>query len=182
MLDVDDVVADLEIAEIGEKGGDFGFLAPWARGHEIGFVEEIAGSEDGDMSFGEDEAVGDVGLEQRGGENFSGKVGGFVGIAFAAAGAASETIAGVVFGEDVGKALDLSGVGRGEDDAIAADVSFFTSSIMLGTLPWKRGRAGRGRRRLRRSLLSLRCRRAAGCQIFEISAGEDRAYLARLRA
>ena len=117
MFDVDDVVADLQIAEVGEEGGDFGFLALRARGDQVGFVEEIAGSEDGEVRFGKDEAVGDVGLEERGGENFSGEVGGFVGIAFAAAGAAAQAIAGVVFGEDVGEALDFSGVGGGEDYA-----------------------------------------------------------------
>src|ERR1019366_1284816 len=63
---VDHIVADLEIAEVGEKGGDFGFLALRTRGDEVGFIEEVAGSEDGEMSVGQDEAVGDVGLEERG--------------------------------------------------------------------------------------------------------------------
>ena len=136
---VDYVVADLQIAEVGEEGGDFGFLAAGARGYEVGFVEEIAGSEDGYVGFGEDEAIGDVGLKERGGEDFSGEVGGFVGIAFAAAGAAAQPEAGVVFGEDVSEALDFSRVGRGEDYAGAALVSFRTSSVMAFMAPWKRG-------------------------------------------
>ncbi len=91
------------------------FWRPGRAGYQIGFVEEVAGSEYGYVGFGEDEAVGDVGLEERGGEDFSGEVGGFVGVAFAAAGAATEAEAGVVFGEDVGEALDFSGVGGGEN-------------------------------------------------------------------
>ena len=87
---VDHVVADLQIAEVGEERRDFGFLAAGAAGNQIGFVEEIAGSEDRDVSFGEDEAIGNVGLEERGGEDFAGEVGGFVGIALAAASAATE--------------------------------------------------------------------------------------------
>jgi len=117
---VDYVVSDLEVAKVGEEGGDFGFLALRARRNEVGFVEEVAGSEDGEVRVGEDEAVGDVGLEERGGENFSGKVGGFVGVALTSAGAAAESVAGVVFGEDVGQALDFSRVGSGEDYARAA--------------------------------------------------------------
>ncbi len=114
---VDYVVADLQIAEVREEGGDFGFLAAGTRGDKVGLVEEVAGSDDGQVGVGEDEAVGDVSLEERGGENFSGKVGSFIGIAFAATSAASETIAGVVLGKDVGETLDFSGIGSGEDDA-----------------------------------------------------------------
>ena len=90
VLDVDDVVADLEIAEVGEEGGDFGFRALRTRGYGFGFVEEIARAEDGEIGFGEQNAIGNVGRGQRGGENFAGEVTGFVGVAFAAAGAASQ--------------------------------------------------------------------------------------------
>ena len=47
VFDVHDVIANLQIAEVGEKGGDFGFRALGARGDGVGFVEEIAGAEDG---------------------------------------------------------------------------------------------------------------------------------------
>ena len=90
VFDVDDVVSDLQVAEVGEEGGDFRLLALRARGDGVGFVEEIARAEDGEVRVGEDDAVGDVGLGERGGENFSGEVAGFVGVAFAAAGAASQ--------------------------------------------------------------------------------------------
>ena len=42
VLDVDDVVSDLKIAEVGEESGDFGFGALRTRGDGFGFVEEIA--------------------------------------------------------------------------------------------------------------------------------------------
>ena len=90
VLDVDDVVSDLQVAEVGEERGDFRFLALRARGDGVGFVEQIAGAEDGEVRVGEKNAVGDVGFGQRGGENFSGEVTGFVGVAFAAASAAAQ--------------------------------------------------------------------------------------------
>ena len=119
VFDVDDVVADLQVAEVGEERGDFRFLALRARGDGVGFVEQIARAEDGEVRFGEQNAVGDVGFGQRGGENFSGEVTGFVGVAFAAAGAAAEAEADVVLGEDVGEAFDFAGVGDGEQDLLA---------------------------------------------------------------
>ena len=90
VLDVDDVVSDLKIAEVGEESGDFGFRALRARGDGIGFIEEIACAEDGEIGFGQDDAVGDIGLGERGGEDFSGEVTGFIGVTFAAAGAAAK--------------------------------------------------------------------------------------------
>ena len=47
VLDVDDVVSDLEIAEVGEECGDFGFRTLRAGADGFGFIEEIAGAEDG---------------------------------------------------------------------------------------------------------------------------------------
>ena len=64
-------------------------------------------------------AIGHIGFGQRGGENFSGEVAGFVGITFAAAGAAAQAERHVVFGEDVGQALDFAGVGHGEQNLVA---------------------------------------------------------------
>ena len=64
-------------------------------------------------------AIGHVGFRERGGEHFAGEVTGLVGIAFAAAGAAAQAKRNVVFGEDVGQALDLAGVGHGEQHLIA---------------------------------------------------------------
>ena len=76
------------------------------------------------MRVGEHNAIGDVGFGERGGKNFSGEVAGFVGVAFAAAGAAAEAEAHVVFGEDVGEAFDFAGVGDGEKNLIAGTGEF----------------------------------------------------------
>ena len=90
VFDVDDVVSDLQVAEVGEERGDFRLLALRARSDGVGFVEQIARAEDGEVRVGEHHAVGDVGFGERGGEDFSGEVTGFVGVAFAAAGAAAQ--------------------------------------------------------------------------------------------
>src|SRR5215472_5622498 len=47
MLDVDDVVTDLEVAEVGEESRGFRFLALRAGDEGFGFVEQIARAEDG---------------------------------------------------------------------------------------------------------------------------------------
>ena len=49
VFDVDDVVANLQIAEVGKERRDFRFLALRPRGHRIGFVEQIARAEDGEV-------------------------------------------------------------------------------------------------------------------------------------
>src|ERR1700683_3701716 len=66
-FDVHDIIADLEVAEVGKEGGDFGFLALRARGYCVGFVEEIARAEDGEIGLGEQNAVWDVGRGKGGG-------------------------------------------------------------------------------------------------------------------
>jgi hypothetical protein len=50
--------------------------------------------------------------------HFSGEVAGLVGIAFAAARAAAQFEADIVLGEDVGQALDFSGIRNREQDLI----------------------------------------------------------------
>ena len=134
VFDVDDVVSDLKIAEVGEEGGDFGFRALRARGDGLGFVEEIARAEDGEIGFGQENAIGDVGRGESGGEDFSGEVTGFVGVAFASASAAAELERDVVFGEDIGQALDFADVGDGEENAFAIGVE------LLDFAPASRGR------------------------------------------
>ena len=70
------------------------------------------------MRVGKHHSIGDVSFGQRGGQDFAGEVTGFVGIAFAAARAASQAEANVVFGEDVGQSLDFASVGHGEQNLI----------------------------------------------------------------
>src|ERR1035437_10877635 len=98
MLHVDHVVAHLEIAEVRKKSRDFRFLSLWPRRDQVRFVEQIARPKNRKMRVRQNEAVGQISLQQRGGENVAGKIRGFVGIAFSAAGAASQTIRSVVLG------------------------------------------------------------------------------------
>ena len=140
VLDVDDVVSDLEIAEVGEERGDFGFRALRARGDGFGFVEEIAGAEDGEVGFGEQDAIGDVGCGQRGGEDFSGEVAGFVGVAFAAAGAASQRKETLYSVKTSARRSTSPMLGTANRTRLPSALSFCTSSSMAGTAPWKRGR------------------------------------------
>src|ERR1700735_306862 len=119
VFDVDNVVSHLQIAEVGEEGGYFGFRALRTRGHCVGFVEEIPGAEYCEIRLRQKNAIGNVGCGQGGGEDFAGEVTGFVGVAFAATSAASQLEGNVVFGEDISQTLDFSDVGHGEEDAFA---------------------------------------------------------------
>ena len=120
MLHMNDVVANLQIAEVGKKRRDFRFLSLRSRRHQVRFVEQIACPKNREMRLRQNKAVGKVSLQQRSGENVAGKIRGFVGIAFPAAGAASETIRGVVLGEHIGEALDFSRVGSRQNYLRAA--------------------------------------------------------------
>src|ERR1700692_808530 len=107
---MNDVVANLQIAEIGKKRGDFRFLPLGSRRHQIRFVEQIACPKNREMRFRQNKAVGKVSLQQRSGENVASEIRSFVGIAFSAAGAASQTIRSVVLGKHIGEALNFSRV------------------------------------------------------------------------
>ncbi len=69
VFDVDDVVADGEVAEVGDEGGGFGFAAADGAGGDVGFVGEILCAEEDDLAGGgfvevEDlDAGGDGGLD-----------------------------------------------------------------------------------------------------------------------
>src|SRR5271169_2119008 len=69
MLHVDNVVANLQVAEVGKKRRDFRFLALWARRYQVRFVEQIARPKNREMRIRQNEAVGEVSLEQCGGEH-----------------------------------------------------------------------------------------------------------------
>ena len=119
VFDVDNVVADLQIAEVGEERGDFRFLRAAGGRLRRRIRRTDRASRRWRDWLGEKNAVGDVGLSERGGEDFSGEVTGLVGVTFAAAGAASQTKRDVVLGEDVGEALDFAGVGDGKEHLLA---------------------------------------------------------------
>ncbi len=76
VLDVDDVVADGEIAEVGDKGGGLGALGLGARG-DVGFVGEIVGPEDDQVRVGEADAGGDLRAHDDGHAQVAGHVAGF---------------------------------------------------------------------------------------------------------
>src|SRR5258708_24668497 len=96
------------------------------------------------MRFRQNKSIGKVSLQQRSGENVAGKIGRLVGIAFSAAGAASQTIRGVVLGEHIGEALDFSRVGSGKNYLRAA------ADQLLNLLDHRRHRAVEARGRLRK--------------------------------
>ena len=118
MFDVNYVIADLQIAEVRQKCGDFGFITLRAGSYALRLVKQIARTKDGETGFGEQNAVWHISFGQRRGQNFSGEVGGLVGIAFAAAGSASEAKRNAVFGEHVGQTLDLADVRNGEEHLV----------------------------------------------------------------
>src|ERR1700722_1962865 len=105
---MDDVIADLKIAEVGKKRRDFRLLALRAGCNQIGFVEKVACAKNCQPSLRQDKTVGEICFEQSGSEHIPSEIGGFVGITFAAASAATEAIGSVVLGEHVREALDFS--------------------------------------------------------------------------
>src|ERR1700688_1754007 len=111
MLHMNDVVANLQIAEVGKKRRDFRFLPLRSRRHQVRFVEQIACPKNREMRFRQNKAVGKESLTHRSSENVAGKKRIFVDIAFSAAGAASQTIRSVVLGKHIGEALNFSRVG-----------------------------------------------------------------------
>ena len=116
VLDVDHVVAHLQVAEIGEKCGSLRLVALRTRDDRLRLIEQIARAQDGEVGVGERDAIGDVSLGQRGGKQFAGEIGSFVGVTFSAAGAAAQAERNSVLAENVGQALDFAGVGDGNQD------------------------------------------------------------------
>ncbi len=57
VLDVNHVVADLQVAEVGEERGGLRLLALRTGDHRLGFVEQIARAEDGEMGIGKHDAI-----------------------------------------------------------------------------------------------------------------------------
>ena len=119
VLDVDDVVANLQVAEIGEKCRGLRFLPLRTRDHRIRFIEQIARAQDGEVGVRQHHTIGNVGLGQRGGEHFAGEIGSLVGITFSAARAAAQAERHGVLAENVGQAFDFAGVGHGNQHPLA---------------------------------------------------------------
>ncbi len=119
VFDVNDVVADLQVAEVRKERRDFRLLTLRARSHRIRFIKQIPSAEDGEVRFREQRSIGNIGFRERRGENFAGEVAGLVGITFAPASAASQAERNVVFGKDVGQALNFTGIGHGKQHLIS---------------------------------------------------------------
>ena len=119
VLHVDDVVADLQIAEVRKKRRHLRLLPLRPRSHRVRLVEQIPRTEDRKMRVRKHHAIRHVSLGQRGRQHLAGKVTGLVGVALAAARAASQPERHVVFGKDVGQSLDLAGVRHREQHLIA---------------------------------------------------------------
>ncbi len=119
MLDVNDVVADGEVAEVGDEGCGFGFARLDARG-DVGIIGEIVGSEEDEVLFGDTDAGGDLRAHDNGDAHVSGEMAGFVVEVFAADvhGAAAETIGELIFAQDGRDALDFGLIGSGDEDAL----------------------------------------------------------------
>ncbi len=126
VFDVNDVVADGEVAEVGDEGGGFGFAATDGASRDVGVVGEVLRAEDDDLAGGglvevEDlDARGDGGFDDDWGaevDGVSGEVAGF-GVDGGAAGgfaAGAEAIGDLVLLQETGEAFDFALVWRGED-------------------------------------------------------------------
>ena len=119
MLDVDHVVAHLQVAEIGKKGGSLRLLALRTRDDRLRLIKQVTRAQDGEVGVREGDAIGHVGFGQRGGEQFAGEIGSFVGVTFSAAGPAAQAERNSVLAENVGQALDFSGIGDGDQHSLA---------------------------------------------------------------
>ncbi len=128
MFDVNDVVADGEVAEVGDEGGGFGFAAADGAGGDVGVVGEILRAEDDELAccrFVKVEyldAGGDGGFDDdRSAEVdcVSAEVAGF-GVDGGAAGgfaAGAEAVGDVVLLQEAGEAFDFALGWCGEEDA-----------------------------------------------------------------
>ncbi len=125
VFDVDDVVADGEVAEVGDEGGGFGFAAADGPGGDVGVVGEVLRAEDDDLTGGglvevEDlDAGGDGGLDDDGRAEIAGEIAG-LGVDGGAAvliGARAEAVGDLILLQEAGEAFDFALVGGGEEDA-----------------------------------------------------------------
>ncbi len=121
MLDVHHVVADGEIAEVGEKRRHLRLLALRTPQRDFGLVEQIARTEENEVRLGQRDALGHVRLHDGGGGDVIGEVGGLVDEDFHAGlgSAAADAERQVVLVEDVGQALDLAGARDRKHHALA---------------------------------------------------------------
>jgi hypothetical protein len=128
VLDVDDIVAYGEVAEVGDEGGGFGFAAADGAGGYVRVVDEVLCAEDDDLAGGgfiEIEnlnAGGDWGFDDDRDAKVDGVstevarfgVDGGAALLFAAG---AEAVRELVLLEETGEAFYFSLIGGGEEDA-----------------------------------------------------------------
>ncbi len=116
VLDVDDVVADWEVAKVGDEGRGLGALGLGAGG-DVGIVGEIVGAEDDQVGIGEADTGGDLGADDDGHAQIAGHVAGFFEHGLAAGvRTTADAVGDLVFAHHGGEALDVAQVGGGEHD------------------------------------------------------------------
>ena len=129
VLDVDDVVADGEVAEVGDEGGRFGLGAGDRAGLHVGVVDKVVGAKEDELACGGAtvrvaqiehlDAIRDGSANDDGSAQVSGEIAG-LGVDVGAArglGARAETVGDVILLQQAGEALDLALVGRGDQNA-----------------------------------------------------------------
>ncbi len=117
---MDDVVADGEIAEVGEERRHLRFLALRTTERNFGLVEQIAGAEENKVRVGQRNTLGHVRLDDDGGRNVIGEIRGLVDEDFHAGLGRTATNAKrqVVLVKDVGQPFDLAGARHRKHDTL----------------------------------------------------------------
>ena len=118
MLDVNHVVANLEIPEVGKKCRGLGFVPLRARGHRVRLIEEIARTQDGQVGVGKRDTIWNIRLRQRRREQFTREIRSFVGVALSASGAAAQAERNCILAENVGQALDFASIWDSNQDSL----------------------------------------------------------------
>src|ERR1035441_5825002 len=121
MFDVHHIIADGEIAKIGEEGRDFGLLPLRMGQRNFRLVEQIARPEEHQVRLRQGDSFGHIRLHDGCGHYVFREVRRLVHIHFAArlGGTAADAERHVVFVEDVGQTFDLAGAGDGKEDTLA---------------------------------------------------------------
>ncbi len=127
VFDVDDVVADGEVAEVGDEGGGL-WICCGVTGRAVTSASSVRSCAPKRMIWraGRDfvevehlHAVGDGGLDDDGGAQVAGEVAG-LGVDGGAAGglrARAEAVGDLVLLQQAGEAFDFALIGRGDEDA-----------------------------------------------------------------
>jgi len=134
MLDVDHIVAHLQIAK-SERNADTFDFDRCGRAATRSDSSNRSRAQKSPDALPANKTVGKVSLQQRRSQHIAGKVRSLVSIAFPAARAAAQAIGSVVLGEHIGEALNFSRIRHGQNTCVPPPTIFCTSSIIAGTAP-----------------------------------------------